>query len=53
VPPGILAVELATVCLHIAAELDSRLAVDYGNVLQTGIFNGKQRSLAAEYLIFD
>ena len=53
VPPGILAVKLAAVGFDVAAMLDTRFAVDDGDVLQAGAVDLEQRPFAAEFLILN
>ena len=53
VPPRVLAVEAAVLCLNVTALLDAALAVGDGDVLQTGVVDGEQRPLTTELFVLD
>ena len=51
-PPWIFAIELGVVALYIAAALDARFAIDYGDSLYADVVCAKERTLTTESLVF-
>ena len=51
-PPWVLAVETTVGGLDSLALLDARFAVSNGDILKSGVVDGEQRTLAAEFLAF-
>ena len=51
VPPGIFPNETASVGLDVCTAFNARLAFSYGDILESGIMNCKERSLASELFV--
>lgn len=52
-PPRVLAIKTAIISFHIAAALDSRLSINYLDVLKTHIVNAEKGPLPSELFIFN
>ena len=53
VPPGVFAIEAGVITLDIATELDARLAIGDGDMLEPRVAQTKQRTLAAKFFILN